>query len=122
MLARAAKVRYLLTLFIMTLSIGPVYAFDCPWTALTGGLQYNMVVEGSLYVDGQKVTSGYCVGAFGPGGSGDCRAVDTSGSYYLTVRGSTNGETITFQVFENATGLIFDVNETVTFLSEGDLQ
>jgi hypothetical protein len=99
----------------MTLWIGPVHAFECPWTAISG-LMDNMVVSGSLYVDGQKVTSGYCVGAFGPGGSGDCRAVSTTvNPYYLTVGGNTNGQTITFQVFENATGLIYDVGEAVTY-------
>jgi hypothetical protein len=118
MLTGTVKVRYLLTLFIMTLLVSPVYAFDCPWTALDG-LKDNMVVFGSLYVDGQKVTSGYCIGAFGPGGSGDCRAVGDSASiYYLTVGGNTNGDTITFQIFENATGHIFDVSETVTFLAD----
>jgi len=38
--AGTVKVRYLLTLFIMTLFISPVYAFDCLWTAPTG-LQLN---------------------------------------------------------------------------------
>jgi hypothetical protein len=59
MLAGAVKVRYLLALFIMTLFINPVYASDCLWTALTG-LQNNMVIYDGLYVDGQKVTNGYC--------------------------------------------------------------
>jgi len=122
MLAGTAKVWCLLTLFIMTLFINPVYAVDCPWTATTG-LQNNMVVYGELYVNQQKITNdGYCIGAFGPGGLGDCRAVGTSGIsvslYYLTLGGNINGDIITFKVFEKATGLVVDVTETVAFSSD----
>jgi Cohesin domain len=76
---------------------------DCrvaPWTPGTGKAQ--MVVSGgTVYVGTNVATAGYWLGAFGPGGDLDCRGVaqvGANGSYSLTVRANTNGETISFKL------------------------
>jgi len=91
------------------------------WTLITGN-QYNMVVHGTAY-DGQDfAATDDWIGAFGPGGESDCRAigqVTANGGYYLTVRGNANGEIITFKLRRGSDLKILDAPETVSFVSDG---
>jgi hypothetical protein len=89
------------------------------WTPISGN-QYNMVAYGDLYVGGVKANrANYIIGAFGPGGTADCRAVaspDANGAYYLTILGDTGP--ITFKVYDPDNGLggtTYDVTESFAF-------
>ncbi len=91
------------------------------WTPISTN-QYNIVAYGDVYISGNKISNtDYSLGAFGPGGESDCRAagnVEGNGSYYLTVRGDTDGDTISFKVYNSSNDQIYDVEETVVFQSD----
>ncbi len=92
-----------------------------PWVPIEGN-QYNMVVYGPTAYDGEDFAAvDDWIGAFGPGGDTDCRAVGqvtANGDYYLTVRGNTNGDTITFKLRRSSDLEILDALETVQFQSD----
>ncbi|MFH1965982.1 MAG: hypothetical protein ABIJ42_10645, partial [Acidobacteriota bacterium] len=95
------------------------------WTPITGN-QYTMIAYGDVFVNTVKISSsGYILGAFGPGGESDNRAVTnvaTNGSYFLTIRGNVlTGETITFKLYEPNLDSILNVSETIPFVSDGSV-
>ena len=81
-----------------------------------------MITLGNVYLVGESIdTTGYYVAGFGPGGSADCRSlseVTGNGTYFATIRGNTNGETIDFKLYECATGKTYELEETLSFLSD----
>ncbi|NQV17923.1 MAG: T9SS type A sorting domain-containing protein [Armatimonadetes bacterium] len=91
-----------------------------------GGTQYSMVVMATVNI-GSDLFEGVGsnqVAAFGPGGYTDCRSLGLweeanppywDGYWYFTVVGSTNGETIEFQIFDEETQTIYECAQTVTF-------
>lgn len=96
------------------------YKSIAPWQPINGQ-QYNMVAYGHAY-DGQSdAVTGDWIGAFGPGGIGDCRAavqVTAGGNYYFTIVGNTNGERITYKLKRAADGQTVDASENSTFTSD----
>ncbi|MGE5342807.1 MAG: hypothetical protein ACM3SY_15140 [Candidatus Omnitrophota bacterium] len=87
------------------------------------GLQNNMIIEGKAYKGNVEAAVGDWIGAFGPGGVSDCRAVGTisaNGYYFLTVRSNaSSGEMITFKLFPLPSGPSIDSCESVEFISDG---
>jgi hypothetical protein len=103
-------------------ALPPFAAASSPsWTPITGN-QYNMVAYGMVYLNGLPIQQeGFYVGSFGPGGMADCRSVgpvDTVGNYFATIRGSVNGETIHFLLYNGNSDMTYDVTETLTFQSD----
>ncbi len=88
-----------------------------PWTPIEGN-EFSMIVSGSATADGSPAQVGDWIGAFGPGGDSDCRAVfqvETQGQYFLTVRGNTNGDAISFKYRRNSDMKVLNSQESVTF-------
>ena len=87
------------------------------------GLENNMIVYGKVYNCNNPAAVGDWLGAFGPGGTSDCRgiaAVQTNGNYYLTIGSNeTSGETITFQLWPLPSGPSIDGSESITFIENG---
>jgi hypothetical protein len=92
------------------------------WIPLEG-LQYNMIVYGKAYNGNNPAAEGDWLGAFGPGGTSDCRAiaaVQTNGNYYITIGSNeTSGETITFRLWPLPSGPSIDSSESITFIENG---
>jgi hypothetical protein len=116
----------LVALIIIGPMLTAVMAAPPTWTPITGN-QYNMVAYGDLYVSGIKVNrTDYILGAFGPGGTTDCRAIanpEANGAYYLTILGDVGTIIrITFKVFDPSSGsggVIYDVMESINFVMDG---
>lgn len=88
-----------------------------PWTPITGQ-ENNMVAYGTAYDGQNNATTGDWVGAFGPGGLSDCRAVaqvGEGGSYFLAIVGNINGDKISFKLKRAADSKTIDALENVTF-------
>jgi protocatechuate 3,4-dioxygenase beta subunit len=92
-----------------------------PWKVITGN-QYNMVVFGKIYLQGQAVAaSGYYLVSVGPNGEGDYRSVSpvgTDGYYFATILGNTNGETIKFKLYDSINHKTYDIVGSTTFQSD----
>ncbi|MEO0216899.1 MAG: hypothetical protein ABIL14_07785, partial [candidate division WOR-3 bacterium] len=86
------------------------------------GLQYNMIVYGTAYNNNIPASEGDWIGAFGPGGDNDCRAVaqiGANGFYYLTVRSDASSqENITFKLWPLPNGPALNSAETIEFVSD----
>ena len=91
-----------------------------------GGTQYSMVVMATVNIGSDVFEGGGSnqIAAFGPGGYADCRSLGLweepnppywDGYWYFTVVGSTNGEIIEFQIFDEETQTIYECAQTVTF-------
>jgi len=94
---------------------------ETPWKVITGN-QYNMVVFGKVYLEGQAVAaSGYYLASVGSNGEGDCRSVSpigTDGYYFSTILGNTNGETIKFKLYDSINHKTYDIAGSTTFQSD----
>jgi len=94
---------------------------ELPWVPITGN-QYNMVTYGNIYFEGKTVDAdGFYLVSRGPGGEKDCRSigpVQTDGSYFATIRGNTNDETITFALFHPEQKRTFYIKESTPFQSD----
>jgi len=89
---------------------------------------HSMTVEGHGYFNGTKITSdGYTIAAFGPGGESDCRGkadiTETDGiwKYDLTVVSDTDGEEISFRIWNLNDGRICDVEERIIFEADTEI-
>ena len=122
----------LIGVFISALR-GAGYTATPDWTP-QGGFQYNMVRYGygtdgygTVYICGIKINKmGYLLGAFGPGGETDCRAVynigenGLEGFYYLTIGGDNDGEAISLKVYDSISDQVYDVYIEDEDESEGE--
>lgn len=88
------------------------------WQPISGN-QYNMIVYGRInLVEAEGDLSSYRLFSFGPKGEADCRAqaaISSDGAYYLTILGNTPGETIQFKLYNQETGEVFNLEETIRF-------
>ncbi len=88
---------------------------------LSEGLQNNMIVYGKAYNGNITAAAGDWIGAFGPGGISDCRAVapvQSNGNYYMTIGSNENSdETITFKLWPLPSGPSIDGSESIEFIS-----
>ncbi len=98
----------------------PVFATDPGWTPISGA--YTMEAYGTVYVDGVKIENpGYVVAAFGPGGDADCRAraniknIFGEWGYSFPIVSNTNGEMISFKVWDGNTDQIFIIEDAFAF-------
>jgi len=98
-----------------------IFSNPAGWTPVEG-LQNNMIACGTAYKGNTLASVGDWLGAFGPGGVSDCRAVaaiGANGTYYLTVRSdASSGETITFKLFPLPSGPVIDASESIEFISD----
>jgi hypothetical protein len=106
-------------LICILLSIGLLHADQPNWQPI-GGTQYSMVVIADIMLQNQQFTGDgeNLAAAFGPGGEDDCRSLGIwydEGYWYFTVVGNTNGETISFKIYNEADETIYECNQTVTF-------
>ena len=121
--------RYTLRVFNKTESseLPGVVTFVPDWAPISA--QHSMTVQGDGYFDGEKIESdGYVIAAFGPGGESDCRGkADITGrgenwEYQLTIVSDTDGEEITFQIWNNNTGQIYSVKESLPFEADENMR
>lgn len=104
-----------------------VHAQSPGWSVDAGAFQYSMSIVAFLHVDGKLLQSeGDRVAAFVGGEARGVTSpiyVSSSGRYlaYLTVFANKQGETVTFKLYESASGKIVDVNATLTFEIDGQL-
>ena len=98
-----------------------IYSNPAGWVPVIG-MQNNMVAYGKAYHGITAAAAGDWLGAFGPGGVSDCRAVaaiGANGSYYLTVgSNASSAETITFNLFPLPSGPSMDSSESIEFISD----
>ena len=99
------------------------------------GTQYTMVAYVTASLDGDYLINDASnqVGAFGPGGTSDCRGIatwqegnhplwegfyDLEGYWYLTMVSNNNSgtDTISFKVYDTETDVIYDCYETLIFM------
>ncbi len=94
------------------------------WNVMAGN-QYSFTVMANLQIGGKIIpnNSQNFLGAFGPGGYEDCRAIATwepanlpywEGYWFFTIVGDTNGEEIKFSYFDAKENVCV---ETVSFLN-----
>ncbi|MDM8521763.1 C13 family peptidase [Desulfococcaceae bacterium HSG8] len=95
-------------------------AFAPDWNPESGKL--SMELHGGIWIDGARAEGeGYTVAAFGPGGDSDCRGkadiTDSEGewNYRLSITADGNGEKITFKIWDNNTGQIHSIGDTIIF-------
>ena len=82
---------------------------------IISGTQYNMVVIAKVMLNEDVITNGV-LGAFDK--QGNCRSVGKleDGFWYLTIVGNTENEEISFELYDEVTGKIYNSNETVIFI------
>ena len=120
-----SKMKKLCCLVMLLLSTTFLHAQESGWSVNPHDYQYDMTIYAQLVVDGQAVSDyeNYEVGAF----VGDeCRAVgevNTQNGYtwvYLRPRSNAaSGETVTIKVYDKAKGRAVRINESFSFLSQG---
>lgn len=106
-------------LLCFLLCIGLLYADPPNWEPI-GGTQYSMVVIADIYFQNQQFSGEgeNLAAAFGPGGESDCRSLGIwydDGYWYFTIVGNTNGETISFKIYDESTDSIYECDQTITF-------
>ncbi|MDO9577085.1 MAG: T9SS type A sorting domain-containing protein [Candidatus Cloacimonadales bacterium] len=100
--------------------------FDPPaWSPITG-TEFSMVVMAAVTFDGEEFAASgdNMIGAFGPGGETDCRSVAVwqvpnppyyDGFWYFTIVGDTNGDEISFMLYDETSDAIYTCDETISF-------
>ncbi|MCX6579114.1 MAG: SBBP repeat-containing protein, partial [Candidatus Aminicenantes bacterium] len=103
----------------MMITANFIHSNPAGWIPLED-FQNNMIVYGKAYNGNNPAAVGDWIGAFGPGGTSDCRgitAVQANGNYYLTIGSNeTSGETITFKLWPLPSGPAIDGSESITFI------
>ncbi len=113
--------RMTVVIAILAIAMAPNASAEPPnWNPIEGN-EYTMIALGNVYANGSLVNqSGYILGAFGPEGNNRAATdVDSDGSYFLTIRGNTNGDTISFKVYDPNLDAVLDADETISFQDNG---
>lgn len=88
------------------------------WAPVTGN-EDNMVAYGHVFLGAVDFATGnYELYSFGPGGETDCRSrseIKPDGLYYATIVGNIDGEALSFKVLGTTTGMIYELQDTITF-------
>ena len=115
---------------ITSISSGTLYAVESvnppSWVPLQG-FRDNMVIIGSVKINGVKAPEGDILAAFGPGGESDCRAVadiqiyNEDINFYLTIPSNFEGEQITFKIWDSDANQVYDIAEMVLFQLNGTI-
>lgn len=119
------KTKRILSSILIILVFSIVSADSPDWEQIQG-TQYSMVLMAQITFDSElfEGVGNNMAGAFGPGGETDCRSVGFweepnpphwDGYWYFTIVGNTNGETISFKIYNEDTDSIYDCLETITF-------
>lgn len=85
------------------------------------GYENNMVVYGTVHLQGELAGKTTVLLAKGVNGEDDCRAksvIETNGFFYVTIAGSTNGEAIRFVILDVATGKLKSVTGKISFQAD----
>ncbi|MGE5341637.1 MAG: SBBP repeat-containing protein [Candidatus Omnitrophota bacterium] len=100
-----------------TLSLTPAI----PWKVIKGN-QFNMITHGNVYLNGKPVNGkDYYLIAVGPGGDYDCRSirpVGKGGSFFATILGNTNGETIRFKLYNSTSASTLITGSSIVFKTD----
>lgn len=110
----------------LPISNNPLLTMDPPGWQVISGTEYSMVLMANVFLDGEVFSndSDNMIAAFGPAGDDDCRSIAAwqqpnppfyEGFWYFTIVGNTNGEEISFQLYDELTDQIFSCNETIIF-------
>ena len=120
-----SKMKKLCCLVMLLLSTTFLHAQESGWSVDPHDYQYDMTIYAQLVVEGQAVSDyeNYEVAAF----VGDeCRAVgevfSQEGYTWVYLRPRSNaasGETVTIKVYDKAKGRAVRINESFSFLSQG---
>jgi len=91
------------------------------WSPITG-TQYSMILRADIQLDGVTFSGEgeNVAAAFGPGGESDCRSIgiwypDYNGFWYFTIVGNTNGEEITFNIYDESTDSVHESLNSIVF-------
>ena len=101
-------------------------AADPGWSPVAGPL--SMELYGAVYINGEKiVTPGYVIAAFGNDGTecrarGNIRQIFGEWGYHFTVAGNTEGETISFKVWDAVEDRPYNLKDTVSFQANSFLK
>lgn len=120
-----SKMKKLCCLVMLLLATTFLHAQESGWSVNPRDYQYDMTIYAQLVVEGQAVSDyeNYEVAAF----VGDeCRAVgevfSQEGYTWVYLRPRSNaasGETVTIKVYDKAKGRAVRINESFSFLSQG---
>jgi len=114
-----------LVLLLIAVCLCITLSADPPaWQQITG-TQYSMVLIAQVTFFGTLFQAGTdnMVGAFGPGGETDCRALGLwqapippyDGYWYFTIIGNLNGENISFKIYDEISDAIYDCGDYIVF-------
>ncbi len=110
-----------LILVLLSLTFLKVNAQDPNWYVNASNYQYSMTFTTFLNVNGTALSSSEDkVGAFVNGevrGVSNVQYIESANKYlvYLSVYANTNGETISFKIFDSVNQKVVDVTETQSF-------
>ncbi|MCF7921048.1 MAG: tandem-95 repeat protein, partial [Candidatus Cloacimonetes bacterium] len=115
---------FLIISMILLFSAGVLMAETPNWTPITGN-QYNMVVFSVVQLNEEDFSneSGNLLGAFGPGGESDCRAIAGyfagPGVWNMTIGSNVmSGEEISFKIYASEYDTVLDCEETLEFIND----
>ncbi|MGE5343539.1 MAG: SBBP repeat-containing protein, partial [Candidatus Omnitrophota bacterium] len=92
-----------------------------PWKMIKGN-QYNMIAHGNVYINGKPVNGkDYYLIGLGPGGDSDCRSISpvgNGGSFFATILGNTNGETVRFKLYNSKNASTINTGSPLVFKAD----
>lgn len=123
------KILRCLILSFMLINVGILFSDPPEWTVMTGN-EHNMTVMADVTFNGMNFDDSDAdnmVGAFGPDGDDDCRAIgvyQTLGFWWFTVRSNASSseyESITFKLYNAELDEVYDCEQEypVTFIVNG---
>ncbi|MCF7793367.1 MAG: hypothetical protein K9N09_06410 [Candidatus Cloacimonetes bacterium] len=115
----------IILIFIICFISLNIFADPPNWQEITG-TQYSMVLFTTIIFNNSSFDNSgtNMAAAFGPGGIDDCREIagwesGNPGFWYFNIVGNTNGEEISFKIYDEASDQIYDCDQTFIF-QDGD--
>ncbi|MEM1094259.1 MAG: T9SS type A sorting domain-containing protein [Bacteroidota bacterium] len=113
--------RGLCLLLVLGLSAGTALAQDPGWTVQPSDFQRSMTVVGQVMLDGTPTTGDtYQLAAFHNNEvRGLANAIEVAGQwfFFLTLYANTEGDTLTFAVYDRTAEVVLDISTTLAFAS-----